>query len=135
MRKVALMMVLAGAVSLAGSKDRDWQSGKVLDSYGNSYFAARLPTADLNAELSSFAGTSYNVNRSPGSEAVADTYVIETDDVVYLVERVRLKLAAPAKVRSYTKVKFAVEKKKLWLVDADGKEYQTKIVEQKRRSL
>ena len=31
MSKIFMMMVLTGALSVAGSKDKDWQIGKVLD--------------------------------------------------------------------------------------------------------
>src|SRR5712691_6951137 len=112
MKKIALMLACAGVLTLAGSKDRDWQTGKVLDSQFNPYFAARTPDAVANP-TGTLGNTPYNVNNpSQQVEQVHDTYVIETEDAAYMVERVRLKAAIGANVKKYTKVKFAVEKDK-----------------------
>jgi hypothetical protein len=133
MLKIVLMTALAGALCVAGSKDKDWQTGKVLDTAWNPYFAPIL-SGSAAGGANADASTPYRLNeRLSGTESVRDKYVIETEDQVFLVERTRLKLASAANVKNYSKVKFAVEKDKLWLVDQDGKQHQTKIVEQKKK--
>jgi hypothetical protein len=135
MLKIVLMTALAGALCIAGSKDKDWQTGKVLDTAWNPYFKSILEGSAADA-ANAGAPTPYRINeRGTAAESVRDKYVIETEDQVFLVERVRLKLSSAANVKNYSNVKVAVEKDKLWLVDADGKQHQTKIVEQKKKAL
>ena len=133
MSKIFMMMVLTGALSVAGSKDKDWQIGKVLDPIYNPYFG---DTASGNhGSHSSPFGQAYQVNNpSSAMDSVSDTYVIETDELVYRVERVRLKASTEAKVKKYNKIRFAIDNKKLWIEDADGKQWTAKIINIKTKS-
>ena len=131
MSKIFMMMVLTGALSVAGSKDKDWQIGKVLDPIYNPYFG---DTASRNSNSSVF-GQAYQVNNpSSAMDSVSDTYVIETDELVYRVERVRLKASTEARVKKYNKIRFAIDNKKLWIEDADGKQWTAKIINIKTKS-
>jgi hypothetical protein len=133
MLKIAFTLFLLPALLPAGSKDRDWQSGRVLDNNANPYFA--MPAIEPQSGGGTYADMRYQINnQNLLHQPVFDHYVIETEDSVYLVERIRVKLSSPANVKRYTMVKFAVEKKKLWLVDGDGKQLETRILEQKRKS-
>ena len=130
MKYFALLVALASATSFAGSKDRDWQKGKLLDTNFNPYFDVSAPGSP--GHFIQDAPAPYSINQSD-STATYDAYVIEAGGDVYLVQRSRVRSAPAARVRTYGSVKIAVEKNKLWLVDEDGKEYQTKILGQKRK--
>src|ERR1700704_4904492 len=95
MKKIAVMLACAGVFALAGSKDRDWQTGKVLDNQFNPYFAP--PNANASKGPEGMLGNSdYSVNsasNNANAEQIRDNYVIETDDAAYMVERVRLKMS------------------------------------------
>jgi hypothetical protein len=126
MKQIAVIIALA-ALGMAGSKERDWQGGRLLDSERNHYFEPTGHQAGTNDSEKNEGFDNQNQGSAFGS-GIVDTYVVETDECVYLVSRTRLKITkAPALLR-YRPVKFAVEKKKLWLIDADGKEVETKIV-------
>ncbi len=67
--------------------------------------------------------------------SVQDNYVRwMAGDAAYLVQRVRLSNATAAKVYITMEVKFFVEKKKLILVDKDGRQVETKIVKQAQKT-
>jgi hypothetical protein len=132
MARILLIISLA-AVSLA-AKDRDWQSGQLLDKDLNPYF--RMVSGDGGGHAKSGAdpamfGVALAVNVSQGSGEVAyDDYVIEAQNTAYLVELARLKSYKPAHLSLSLPLSFAVEKNKLWIKDLDGKEYGAQILKQ-----
>jgi hypothetical protein len=73
-------------------------------------------------------------NGTTNSNAVAvyrviQTYVIEAETYAYVVEeRLKWRWSKPANVTVNAPVRFAVEKRKLWILDDDGKEHETQIV-------
>jgi hypothetical protein len=133
MSKILATLLAGAALSLAGSKDRDWQMGKVLDPIYNQYFDRDATAKGLGDSL---FGTAYRTGASAADSAsVSDTYVIETEDTVYRVERVRLKVSTEAKVKKYTKIRFSIDKDRLWIEDSDGKQWSTKILDKKPRNI
>jgi hypothetical protein len=70
-------------------------------------------------------------SRSPADNFVLDEYVIESETDVYLVHIMRLRTNKPYRLSANTPVKFAVQKKKFWLLDADGAELQMSIAKMK----
>jgi hypothetical protein len=60
---------------------------------------------------------------------VYETFLIEGQTYAYLAqERLRWKWSKPANLTVNGPVKFAVEKRKLFVVDDDGKEHQMEII-------
>ena len=66
--------------------------------------------------------------KSYASNSTFDNYVIESQFCAYLVQRWRPKTSPMARFPGTTALKFAVDKSKLFVLDEDGKEYETKIV-------
>jgi hypothetical protein len=109
-----LITILTGVAD--AEKQRDWQTGKVLDTDRNRYFAGTYDS-----------GSGFGV---PVYRTYA-LYAIEAEKYVYLTEeRLPWRWSKPARLIVNTPVKFAAEKRKLFIVDDDGKEHETKIVKQ-----
>lgn len=122
-------------VARASSKDRAWQSGRLLSVPNNNYFFNVTYTSDL--EGSSWAFTQGSDGRYTVSNQIAantpspytyDNYIIESQFCAYLVQRMRPKTSPAARFPGADSLKFAVEKNKLWVLDDEGREYETKVV-------
>jgi hypothetical protein len=118
MRLCILAICLIAAVSVTrAEKQRDWQTGKVLDTERNRYFAGTYTPAG-----SGFGTAVYRTYAR---------YAIETEKYVYLgEERLPWRWSKPAQLIINTSVKFAIEKRKLYIIDDEGKEHESKIVKQ-----
>jgi hypothetical protein len=120
-------------VAVGAEKNRDWQTGKVLDSQRNRYFAGTVGDASTTgtAQTSGDYGT-YQGNTTSSQTAVYrvyETFFIEGDTHAYLVqERLRWRWSKPANLTVNGPVKFAVDKRKLFVIDEDGKEHEMEIV-------
>jgi hypothetical protein len=118
------------AIPLAAEKQRDWQTGKVLDTNRQRYFAGTVGNSNTNGTVDSSGN--YHGNSSGGETAVYrvfETFVIEGDKYVYLAqERLRWRWSKAANVTVNGPVKYAVEKRKLYLMDEDGKEHEMEVV-------
>jgi hypothetical protein len=126
--RFAMLMAISAIAVSAGGKDRIWQDGNLLDTRSNKYFPRAEPVGEDDRILTSRAfADSQSV---PTSNTVYDHYVVESEDAAYLVERGRFKSAKPAQLRPNRTVKFAVEKKKIWLVDEEGKQQEATILKQ-----
>ena len=56
-------------------------------------------------------------------------YVLESGKYIYLVEeRLRRKWAKPARLVVNAPIKFSVEKRKVYLLEEDGKEHETRVI-------
>ena len=124
MRSALLIAMLATA---GWAKDRAWQDGSLLDPRSNRYFPSMERSGDADRAPSSPLLSSA---QAVPSNTIYDHYVVESEEAVYLVERGRFKSSKPAELRLYRPVKFAVDKKKLWLLDEEGKEQQAVILKQ-----
>jgi hypothetical protein len=136
MNKLVAMLALAAITGWGGSKERDWQSAKLLDPDRTHYFAGEhLDATVARPELDTSVNTGYtaSANTAAASPAVHDYYIVETQGMVYLAERIRLKASPAPKLAVTRPVKFAVDKNKLYLMNENGEEYQTKIVKQVER--
>jgi hypothetical protein len=134
--RITSLIALAAALVLAARKDRDWQTGNLLDTADNIYFG-RGYSRPVDTTMSfgdARTGSELRVGaRSAGDNFVLDQYVVESETDVYLVQIMRLKSNKPYPSSTNMPVKFAVEKKKLWLLDAGGAEYQTTIAKTKSK--
>jgi hypothetical protein len=136
MLRIATLIALSAALALATPKDRDWQTGTLLDTADNIYFGrAYSRPADTTMSFGDpRTGSELHVGtRSAGDNFVLDQYVVESETYVYLVQIMRVKSEKPLKLTANMPLKFAVEKKKLWLLDAGGAEHQTTIAKTKSK--
>ena len=132
MKRLGLVLTLAAVIgqgSWGADKERAWQQGMLLNPENNAYFKSVART-EGNTLTGFHAAGSSDPDAAKPNLSVQDNYVVDAGDATYLVERVRLNSAASAKLYITMQVKFFVEKKKLYMVDRDGKEVETKIVKQ-----
>jgi hypothetical protein len=122
-------------VARVSAKDRAWQSGKLLSVANNNYFFNVTYSSDTDGSYWPFVQGSdgrYTVNGQIGiatrSAYTYDNYVVESPFVAYLVQRMRPKTSPPVRLPGAAALKFAVEKSKMWVLDEEGKEYETRIV-------
>jgi hypothetical protein len=129
------LLILACAMAFGAQKQRDWQDGKVLDSQRQRYFAGTVSNSSTNGSVDSDGN--YHGNSSGGETAVYrvfETFVVEGDKYVYLAqERLRWRWSKAANLTVNGPVKYAVEKRKLFVMDEDGKEHEMEIVKKTLR--
>jgi hypothetical protein len=129
------VMALLAAVPLTAGKERDWKTGKVLDSQRQRYFAGTVGNGSTNGTVGDSGTYSGQTNSSSTAiYRVFETFVIEGDKYVYLAqERLRWRWSKAANVTVNGPVKYAVEKRKLYVMDDDGKEHEMEIVKKTLR--
>jgi|ERR1035437_4125416 hypothetical protein len=123
---VSLVLFIA-SLSLGAQKAREWQTGKVLDSQESSSFAGTVGSANTTAQANGNYGTT---NTSQAAVyRVYQNFLIEGPTHAYLVQQfLRWRWSKAANLTVNAPVKFAVEKRKLFLIDEDGKEHQMEII-------
>jgi hypothetical protein len=119
--------------AMGAEKQRYWQTGKVLDSQRSRYFAGTMGTtnttgtAQANSNNGTYQGTTTSSERAV--YRVYETFLIEGETHAYLAqERMRWKWSRPANLTVNGPVKFAIEKRNLFVIDEDGKEHEMEIV-------
>ena len=117
----------------AAEKAREWQTGKVLDSQQNRYLAGTVGnanttgTAQANGNYGTYQGNTASSQRS--IYKVYETFLIEGDTYAFVAqERLRWQWSKAANLTVNGPVKYAVEKRKLFVMDEDGKEHEMEIV-------
>lgn len=134
MKRVAGIVALSAAICLAAPKERAWQDARLLDTRDNPYFNPKDFGSMGPGLTQSQAYSEYTVSQNSNtSKVVYDHYVIEGRASAYLVEMGRLKDYPAAHVVLRKGLKFAVEKSKLWFIDEDGKEVETKVLKEVAR--
>jgi hypothetical protein len=127
--------VLSCVTVLGAAKQRDWQDGKVLDSQRSRYFAGTVGDSTSRGTVDDSGN--YRGQTDGSSTAVYrvfETFVIEGDKYVYLgQERLRWRWSKAANLTVNGPVKYAVEKRKLFVMDEDGKEHEMEIVKKTLR--
>ena len=133
---VAAGLLLAPAIAPAAKKAHDWQTGKVLDAEESRYYAGTVGSGQTNgtAQVNNGGYGTYQGSTTSSHSAVYRTYetfVIEGDTHTYVAQqRLQWRWSKPAMLTVNGPVKFAVEKRKLFVVDDEGKEYQLSVVKQ-----
>jgi hypothetical protein len=131
---VTILAALLLANAAAGAeKQRDWQTGKVLDSERSRYFAGTVGSANTTgtAQANGNYGTYQGQTKSSQTAVYRtyETFLIEGESYAYLAqERLRWRWSKPANLTVNGPVKFAVEKRKLFVIDEDGKEHDMEII-------
>lgn len=120
----------------SAEKPRNWQTGTVLDSNRSRYFAGTVRNANTNGAINDSG--SYYGNTATSERAIYRVYqnfVIEGDQYVYLAqEHIKWRWSKPADLTVNGKVKYAVEKRKLYVIDDEGKEHEMGIVKKTLRT-
>jgi len=128
--RVAVVLALLPAMTLCAEKARSWQSGKVVDTERSRYFAGTVGSGNATGTIQD-NGT-YQGNTTTSQTAVYrvyQTFAIEDGTQVYLAEeRLRWRWSKSANLTVNGPVKFAVEKRKLYVIDDDGKEHEMEII-------
>ncbi len=131
-----LVILLLPLTPASAEKQRDWQTGIVRDSNRSRYFAGTVGSASTNGSIND--NGNYSGTTSSGETAVYRVYQnfeIEGDRYVYLAqERLHWRWSKPADLTVNGKVKYAVEKRKLFVIDDEGKEHEMEIVKKVLRS-
>lgn len=125
---IACCVVLFGT-STAKSKERNWQTGKVLDTNRDKTYAGSI--GDASGTATTAGNTTYG-NANGSTQAiyrVYETYTIESGDYVYMCEEhLRWRWSKPATLTVNAPVEFAIEKDRLFIKSEDGTEHETKII-------
>jgi hypothetical protein len=154
--KLFMILLLFGTCCIGG-KDRDWQTGRVLDSQSGRIYVqtGARTTATTNGTVSPDYGAGSTVNASTTANtrvdqtAIQDTQLwIVGKEYGYLVnDSVQKAVGLPTHgiiTRSIAnrkhgcrfvvgdEIKYSQEKGKLFAIDADGREYKLDIVRQER---
>jgi hypothetical protein len=116
-------------------KTRDWQTGTVLDSSRSRYFAGTVGDANTNGTVNDDGRYNGSTNTSETAiYRVYQNFVIEGDQFVYLAqEHIKWRWSKAADLTVNGKVKYAIEKRKLYVVDDEGKEHEMEIVKKTLR--
>ena len=132
------LVALSAAMCLAGTKEREWQDARLLWRDKNPYFEpSSEPKEGLDwAERATRDGQSYGTSTStpkPAVAAVHDEFVFETAETAYLIRTTRLSNVKPTKLD--WKLKFALDKKKVIVIDIEGKEVRAEIIGEKHKTV
>jgi hypothetical protein len=129
MTAVCVSFLLVTTVAFSKDKQRQWQTGKVLDTtrdrtyVGNVENASGTATSSGNSTYAQASGSSTAVYR------VYETYAIEAGDYVYVCqEHIKWRWSKPALLTVNGPVQFAIEKDHIYIKSEDGTEHETTIV-------
>jgi hypothetical protein len=124
---VATEEIMLGVLTSATAKDkeRNWQTGKVLDSDQSRRYVGSISDGSTTED----GTTSHSSGSSTAIYRVHQVYVIEVGQYVYVSqERLRWKWSKPADLTVNAPVKVAIEKNTMYLIGDDGKEHEAEIV-------
>jgi CRISPR/Cas system-associated protein Cas7 (RAMP superfamily) len=127
------LCLLIAITTFAAGKKREWQTGKVLDSERSRYFAGTVGSGNTtgNAQANGNYAT-YRGNTSTSETAVYrvyQTFLIEGETTAYLVqEQLVWRWSKGANITVNGSVKFAIDKRKLYVIDEDSKEHEMEIL-------
>jgi len=109
----------------ADKKDRDWKTGKVLDTESASFrtYGGSTTQGRINPD-----GT-YSSSTTPATwNHKKYVFVIEGDEYIYVVSHVlSWRWSKEAQVTINGPIKYAVEKKNFYLLDENNREFKMKI--------
>ena len=129
-----LALLALAAPTIAAEKVREWQTGKVLDTERSRYYAGTVSSGQTNGNGQVYNGGygAYQGQTVASHHAIYrgyETIVIDADTHVYVVQqRLKSRRSKAAMLTVNGPVKFAVEKRKLFVIDDEGKENELAIV-------
>jgi hypothetical protein len=132
-RSLALWTICALILTIGQAdgkeKERQWQTGKVLDTNRERTYEGTVDNASGTATTS---GNNAYGSASASSRAVYrvyETYRIEARDYIYeCQEHIRWRWSKPAQLTVNGPVQFAIEKDRIYIKSEDGTEHETKII-------
>jgi hypothetical protein len=131
---VAVLVCLFGLSPLApAEKQLDWQVGILRDSERSRFFAGTIGDSNSNGNATAYGNTATYNERTNTSETpiyrVYQTYEIEGDQYVYLAQQhIKWRWSKAADIAVNGRIQYAVDKRKLYLVDDQRKVYELQIV-------
>ena len=136
---VFLLFVALAIPGFAAATARDWQSGTLIEteqekvpSGSTSHSSADVTAKDKGDK------TQYSGNRTTTTTQDYDTFQVYTIDgaskVYTAKEQLLFPWSKPANVTVGEKVKYFVDKNRMYLLDDDGKEHKAKITKVKMKS-
>ena len=129
-----LFLFLPISAVRAKEKERQWQTGRVLDTGRSSVFAGNVSSASGSATTS---GDSTYGNASGSSVAVYrvyETYEIESEGYIYVCqEHIKWRWSKPAILTVNGPVQFALEGNHIYIKSEDGSEHETKILKKVKK--
>ena len=132
--KLAYMLgiLLFSCAAIGSQKQRDWQTGKVIDSGRERHYAGTVGHANTTGTLqSNNTNGTYHGNTNANEVAIYRNYLtfsIETDKYVYEARQHVRKFTKHANLTVNGPVKFAVEKSTMYVIDDDGTELKMEIM-------
>jgi len=131
---IAVLVCLFGLSPLVqAEKQLDWQVGILRDSERSRFFAGTVGDSSTNGNVSAYGNTgTYSERTNTSSTAiyrVYQTYEIEGDHYVYLAQQhLKWRWNKAADISVNGRIQYAVDKRKLYLVDDQRKVYELEIV-------
>lgn len=130
----AIVTVLALLVTPSGwpqsKKAREWQEGTLLSVEKTKELDSTTTTTDTEGKVKQ--GDKYSEQSTATKTQNYDyyaVYAIQAGNIVYTArQHLMFDFSKPANVTLGEKLKYAVEKDKLYMVDDNGKEFSAKIV-------
>jgi hypothetical protein len=135
-RRAAVLPLLITSLMLfampgqAAKHERNWQTGTLLDAQKSRVY---LGTYGQSNTSGSVDGTGAFHSSSSGSQKAKyetqETAVVDGGDKIYVVERfLKWPWNKEANLTTNAPIKYAIEGRKMYLLDDDGREYKTKII-------
>ena len=131
-RVAALAMVLIAPLAFGASKAREWHSGTLLETEKQQVPQGTTKTSNTEGTAKQKGNkVDYSQNTTSTTTEDYDTfqvYTVQGETKTYVArERLLFPWSKPASVAVGEKVKYAIEKDKLYLLDDDGKEHKAGI--------
>ena len=121
--------LLLSSVALPKDKDRQWQTGKVLDANRDRTYVGSINNASGSATTTGNTTAGQVSGSTTAVYRVYETYEIEAGDYVYVCqEHIRWKWSKPAMLTVNGPVQFAIEKDRLYIKSEDGSEHETRLI-------
>lgn len=147
LKRLAVCALLLGPSVHAAKKPHNWTTGVLLEE-GEKRQAAGFRTKDkepdtlYTPESGNVYGSAISSDAVPSSTSAGsvtyrtfERYVIDDGATVYEAEEpLRWHKSKPAHLALKSPVKFYIEEKRLYLLDAEGREHQAAIVKQTARA-
>lgn len=134
------ILVLLLALPAFAATARDWQSGTLMETEQEKVPAGTTSntSADVTAKDKGNNKTQYSGNRTTTTTQDYDTfqiYTVEGNGKIYTAkEQLLFPWSKPANVTVGEKVKYVIDKNRMYLMDDDGKEHKARVTKVKMKS-
>jgi hypothetical protein len=126
---ILLILAITATSAVSGKKDKDWKTGKVLDSAAVKTRAGIAPTADA---IPTIRDTDLMILGDDFAYVIEDSRVSGRTSLIGLTERTISNRHHGCRFIVGDDVKYYQEKATLHIIDADGKECKAEVLRQER---